>query len=189
MTVAERQVVLDLLAQSEACVWRQINGLAIEQWMFRETAERWSIAEIVEHLVVFEEFIRGAVIEVLRGTAEPEKADAVRAKEPLVMGLGKRQGRGIQARAALRPTGRWTDMGAMVLELQRSRARTMAFAGATQADLREHFFPHIAFGDLDCYQWLLVIGTHTERHARQMEEIKLTEGFPRLSDRFDCGAN
>ena len=44
--------------------------------------------------------------------------------------------------------------------------------------LRAHFFPHIAFGDLDCYQWLLLVGQHSLRHALQIEEIKASAGYP-----------
>lgn len=54
----------------------------------------------------------------------------------------------------------------------------MMFASETQAELREHFFPHIVFGDLDCYQWLLVLGQHGLRHALQIEEIKNDPAYP-----------
>ena len=37
----------------------------------------------------------------------------------------------------------------------------------------------MALGELDCYQWLLVLSLHGSRHAQQMEEIKAAAGFPR----------
>ena len=45
-----------------------------------------------------------------------------------------------------------------------------------QGDLRSHFFAHVAFGDLDCYQWLVAMGQHTLRHVAQIEEIKAAWG-------------
>jgi hypothetical protein len=33
-------------------------------------------------------------------------------------------------------------------------------------------------GDLDCYQWLLVVGQHSLRHALQIGEIKASAGYP-----------
>ena len=37
---------------------------------------------------------------------------------------------------------------------------------------------YIAFGDLDCCQWLEVIGQHTLRHVCQIEEVKADPAFP-----------
>ena len=74
--------------------------------------------------------------------------------------------------------GRWPDTAELVGEWREARARTLAFAAETQADLRSHFFPHIAFGDLDCYQWLLVLGQHASRHGYQIEEIKSHPAYP-----------
>jgi hypothetical protein len=72
------------------------------------------------------------------------------------------------------PTGRWSDVGTMMAEFKVRRARTVEFAESTQVDLRRHFFTHVAFGDLDCYQWLVAMGQHTLRHVAQIEEIKVT---------------
>lgn len=178
MDANQRQVVLDGLAASETRLLALLDGLTAAQWSFREAAGRWSIAENVEHLIVFEEFIRGEVVRALEGPSELEKMAVAVAKEGLVLGLAESRGTRLNAREALRPTRRWSDPGEMVAELRRTRAQTIAFAQETQADLRAHFFPHIAFGDLDCYQWLLLVGQHSLRHALQIEEIKASEGYP-----------
>jgi hypothetical protein len=174
----QRQVVLDGLAASEVRLLALLDGLTAAQWSFREAAGRWSIAENVEHLIVFEEFIRGQVARALEGPAETEKMAGAAAKEGLVLGLAESRTTRLNAREALRPQGRWSDPSEMVAALRRTRARTIAFAQETQADLRAHFFPHIAFGDLDCCQWLLVVGQHSLRHALQIEEIKASAGYP-----------
>jgi hypothetical protein len=95
-----------------------------------------------------------------------------------VLGLAGSRDRPLKAREAARPTGRWSDVGEMVGEFRARRARTVAFAESTQADLRSHFFAHIVFGDLDCYQWLVAVGQHTLRHVAQIEEIRRAAGFP-----------
>ncbi len=178
MDARERQFVIEQLAASEARLLGLVEGLTPAQWSFREDAERWSIAEIVEHLVVFEGFITAAVTNALRGSAEPEKAALADAKEPLVLGLAGSRDRKLKAREATRPVGRWMDGAELIAEFREARARTIAFAAETDCALREHFFPHIAFGDLDCYQWLVVLGQHTLRHCLQVEEILGNEGFP-----------
>jgi hypothetical protein len=179
MEAQERQLVLDQLASSEVRLLELVHGLTPEQWSFRESPERWSIAENMEHLIVFEGFIREAIAKVLEGPAEFEKKELVAAKEPFVLGLAQsRSTEKLNARVIVRPRGRWSDPAEMIPAFRETRARTIAYAAETQADLRSHFFPHIALGDLDCYQWLLVMGQHSFRHALQMEEIKADPGYP-----------
>jgi hypothetical protein len=168
----ERQLVLDQLAASEARLLALVEGLTPEQWSFRETPERWSIAENIEHVIVLENFILRAIENAIEGPAEPEKKALATGKEPLVHGVGNSRSTKIKARQAALPSGRWPDTVELVAELRKTRARTLAFAAETNADLREHFFPHVAFGDIDCYQWLVVLGQHGFRHALQIEEIK-----------------
>src|SRR5277367_6212695 len=86
MEAQERRLVLEQLASSEARLLELVEGLTVEQWGFREAAGRWSIAEVIEHCIVFEEFIRGRIAEALTADAEPEKKAGAAAKESLVMG-------------------------------------------------------------------------------------------------------
>ena len=51
MEAAERQVVIDGLASSEARLLALVEGLTPAQWNFHETPERWSIAENIEHVI------------------------------------------------------------------------------------------------------------------------------------------
>jgi hypothetical protein len=166
------------LASSEARLLGLLEGLTAEQWGFREAVGRWSIAEIVEHCILFEEFIRGVIARTLEGPVEVEKMAGAVAKEALVFGVAEGRATKFSAREVVRPVGRWVDMGEMVAEFRRTRARTVAFVEEVQGDLRGHFFPHVAFGDLDCYQWLVVLGQHGLRHALQIEEIKRDAGYP-----------
>lgn len=169
--------MLDQLAASETKLLALVDGLTPAQWNFRKTPERWSIAEIIEHLIAFEYFITGAIAKAMEGPGEPEKKTNASGKEPLVLGLANARATKFIAREIVRPVGRWPDRAELIAELRRARARTLAFAAGTEADLRNHFFPHIAFGDLDCYQWLVVLGQHAFRHALQIEEIKADPAY------------
>jgi len=174
----DREFVLGELASSEAWVLRLVEGLTAAQWGFREAAERWSIAEILEHLVVFEGFIMGRIAQALAEPAELEKKASAAGKEALVLGLAGARETKFMAREVVRPVGRWADPAVLAGEFRAARARTVAFALETEAALRDHFFAHIAFGDLDCYQWLVLLGKHSARHALQIEEVLACSGFP-----------
>jgi hypothetical protein len=172
MRADEREFVVGELRASEARLLQVTSGLTPAQASFRTEPERWSIAEVLEHLVVWESFMLGAVRGALEGPAEPEKQAAVAGKDPLVLGLAASRDKPLKAREAAQPTGRWSDFGEMLGEFRARRAQTIEFAEGTQADLRSHFFAHVAFGDLDCYQWLVAMGQHTLRHVEQIEEIR-----------------
>jgi len=175
MEPREQKLILDQLTSSEA---RLLAGLTQQQWSFRETPERWSIAENIEHVIVLENFITQSIAKALEGPAHPEKKILAAEKESLVLGLANSRNVKIKAREAAHPMGRWPDPAELISELRKTRARTIVFATETQANLRDHFFPHVAFGDLDCYQWLVVLGQHGFRHAFQIEEIKADPEYP-----------
>ena len=84
----------------------------------------------------------------------------------------------IEAPEPVRPTGNWEDPSQLLAEFLATRERTILFAASTDEDLRNHFFPHIALGEIDCYQWLVVLSQHGGRHAQQIEEIKSHPAFP-----------
>lgn len=109
---------------------------------------------------------------------EPEKKAQAASKSPLVLGLADSRRIRFKAREAALPMGRWTDPAILIAKFRAARARTCKFVAETAADLHDHFFPHIVFGDLDCYQWLVVLGVHAERHALQIQEIMADERFP-----------
>ncbi len=48
----------------------------------------------------------------------------------------------------------------------------------TTPDLREHVTEG-PVGKLDAYEWLLFIGAHSERHTKQILEVKADAGFPK----------
>jgi hypothetical protein len=63
------------------------------------------------------------------------------------------------------------------------RAATIQYTKTTTDDLRGHFtqvalsgFPDINFQD--CYQWLLRMSVHTERHLMQAQEVRRNENYP-----------
>jgi hypothetical protein len=179
MQTHERQLVIDKLTSSETLILSLVKDLTPAQWNFREGPNRWSIAENIEHLVVFERFMNEAITKALQCSAEPDKKDEAPAKEPHVLAIAAtRASAKLIAREPVRPSGRWPNPAVLVAEFRKARAHTIAFATETQAHLRDHFFPHISLGDLDCYQWLVVIGQHSYRHALQIEEVKSAPAYP-----------
>jgi hypothetical protein len=177
MTPQQRALVLETLASSHSRLVALTSGLTPAQWRFRASPDRWSLAENIEHLVLFERFILITINSCLERPSEPEKRQIVAPRQSLVLGLAEARHIKFNSRELARPTGRWPDPSELLAELRLTREATVTFASETQADLCNYFFPHVAWGDLDCYQWL-VLGQHSLRHALQMEEVMADAHFP-----------
>ena len=178
MQTAERELVLHHLSASRERVLQAVAGLSAEQRVFRSAEDRWSVTDCVEHITVVENFILKSIERVLAAPPDPSKAPEAAGKDQVILhGVPARQTR-VKGPAAVMPAGRWTEFEELLREFEATRGRTISFASGTQADLRNHFFPHPILGEFDCYQWLLFVGTHCERHVRQLEEVKADPGFP-----------
>lgn len=178
MTEQQRTLILEELASSHSRLVALTCGLTLAQWHFRESPDRWSIAENIEHLVLFERFILNTINSCLECPAEPEKREIVAPRQSLVLGLADARHIKFNSRELARPTGRWPDPSMLLIELRLTRESTLTFASETQADLCDHFFAHVAWGDLDCYQWLLLLSKHSLRHALQIEQVMADPVFP-----------
>jgi hypothetical protein len=158
------------------------RGLSPEQWSFKSAPERWSVAECAEHIALSEGFIFGLVTErVLKSPATPEKRDAVKGKDELIVKMLQDRSHKATAPEPLDPTKRPMSPEDSVKLFLDSRAKTIDFIKTTQEDLRDHFFDHPvpAIGTLDGYQWLLLISGHTRRHTLQILEVKADPNFPK----------
>lgn len=160
-------------------------GLSDAQWTFKPSPDRWSIAEIVEHMVIAQERILGPVREQLaQAPAPPADRDFLQV-DAIV--LEKIPDRSIKAKAPdfFQPTGLWTLPTALD-RLFRNYARLTEFVESTP-DLRDHILeaPPLrivtngAFDTMDAYQWALTVSAHNERHVRQIHEVKTEPNYPR----------
>jgi len=178
MTSAEREVLLTNLAESRERLLGLAQGLSREQLHFRPAPDRWTLAECLEHIVIVEGRVLRLVQQTLETGPDSSKRSAMEGQDhAMVHGTAGRAVR-FQAPEYLVPTGRWPDEQ-LLKEFEAVRQQTREFAASTDADLRRHFFAHPVFGDLDLYQWLLLVTAHCDRHRAQSEDVMASPGFPR----------
>jgi hypothetical protein len=176
LTSSDREKGLRYLAETRNGVVEATKGLSEAQWKFKPGPDRWSIAEIVEHLALVEN--------LLLENVRPQLASSttvVRDRDPKQMDatiLAKMPDRSTkyQAPPPIVPTGRWTPQVALDRFLA-SRQQTVAFL-KSDADLRGPVVTHPAFGAMDGYEWILAIAGHSERHTKQILEVKADSNFP-----------
>jgi len=176
VTTAEREKGLRYLEETRIGVIEATKGLSEAQWKFKPAPDRWSIAEIVEHIALVEEIV---IQNVCAQFANAPAGAAGRDPQPvdqLILAKVPDRSTKYQAPPPIRPTGRWTPNEALQHFLA-ARIETDAFLRSSQ-DLRGHVVNHPVFGALDGCQWVLAAAGHAERHTKQILEVKGDPNFP-----------
>ncbi len=158
------------------------TGLSSSQWDFKPAPECWSIAEIVEHVVLVENRAQGVIGKMSDAPPPPTGWDAKQVDDFVLATIPGRLQK-IQAPAPVTPTRRWS--GAEALEhFIETRNHTIELLAAPA--LRGHVLPHPIFGPWEGYQWLLAAAGHSARHTLQIREVKARPDFPQDSATPPC---
>ncbi len=180
LTQEERDRAMSHLHATRKMFLDAIDGLSTAQWTFKAAPERWSIAEVAEHIAVSEDSFHQLITQrVLKTPPAPDKkADLANNDETILKQVVDRE-RKAQAPEFLRPAGRWPNRESLAAAFRTSRDRNIAYVEKTTEELRSHSTPHPAFGLMDAYQWLLTMSAHSERHVAQILEVKADSRFPK----------
>ena len=177
LTQADRERGVTYLEQTRDGVVESVKGLSEAQMKFKAAPERWSVAETLEHIAEAEDFIfQNVTDQVMKAPAGPAGRDTAKI-DAMVLAMIPDRSHKAQAPPPLVPTSSWTPAESLDHFLK-SRAKTIAFLESTP-DLREHAADSPLGQPLDAYEWLLFIGAHSERHTKQILEVKADPGFPK----------
>jgi uncharacterized damage-inducible protein DinB len=176
----DRTAAVKYLEETRAKFLASIDGLSDAQWTFKAAPDRWSIAEVAEHIAVSETTILQLVTDrVLKSPKAP--AGEVRPADAKIIEVITDRSSKAQAPEFLRPTNRWSTREALRNDFEAARKRTVEYVKTTQDDLRGHSMAHPAMKTIDGYQWVLLLAAHSARHTAQIEEVKTAAGYPKSS--------
>lgn len=180
LTPEEREAALKLFQTTHDNFIKSISGLSQKQWTFKPAPDRWSVAEVAEHITISETTIMGLIQHpLMQSPAAPEKREQVKGKDQIILQRMPDRSHKAQAPEILRPTGRWATEADLAKAFEDARKANMDYVRTTNDDLRDHFYDHPAFGTLDGYQWLILLAMHSARHTAQIEEVKADSNFPK----------
>ena len=140
----------------------------------RPAENRWSVLECAEHIAVAEEVMLGLVT----GERKARDPDAPK-RDERILRSGTDRSTKFDASDQSQPRGRFSTVGEAVAHFQAVRERTLHLVEQTREDLRatEVKHPHRAVGVISTYECLLLMGSHVQRHALQIEEIKNSSAY------------
>ncbi|MBI5281851.1 MAG: DinB family protein [Candidatus Solibacter usitatus] len=157
-----------------------IAGLSEGQLKWKPAGGGWSVLEVAEHIAATEQMIPQLVQKALEGPAAPEKKKSnPRETDAMLVKMLPVRDKKFQAPESIRPVGKYKSINELAEAFKAARDKNIAYVRETGDDLRGHFAPHPAFGDLDGLQWYVLIGGHTERHVNQIKEVMGEAGFPK----------
>lgn len=161
----------DRLSETRNETFGMVSGLSEAEFARREPGE-WSVADILEHLILSETGTSKVIRKMLRekaGTLPPYPADdSVLAVRELPPPSGK-----VTAPEAAQPKGPARGKADVLAALAECRVRTLeSLAMLAGADPRGAEFPHPLFGPVNLYEWpVLTVRSHERDHQAQIAGI------------------
>lgn len=178
-TEADRKYLLENLIRSRDELIKETEGLSKKQWTFKESPDRWSINEVVEHLALYELIFDREIVQCLATKPQPElnktaKPDStfynfiMETKPHITLDFTK-------------PFTYATPMGLNELNnnmawFLKMRNESVEFVKTTPYDLRVYFRgadrPNI-------HQTYIYVFGHIDRQLRQIRKIKQHANYPK----------
>jgi len=177
LTPADKDKALQYLETTKKGVQDATKGLSEAQWNFKSAPERWSVAQVVEHIAAAEDLLRGTITEkVMVAPAVPDRD--VKHIDEMVVTMVTDRSHKADAPEPLRPVNRFGSPADALKHFVESRMQTEDFLKKTP-DLRAHAVDSPLGAKLDAYEWVLFIAAHSERHTKQINEVKADPNFPK----------
>jgi hypothetical protein len=167
--------IFEKIDETRQRLFNRVEGLTDEQANAHASANAWSVKDIIEHLTIMEDRLvrmmkvmltkaEGASTQTSSGGAEIKPFSLEKLIE-------RSRSEKYTAPEAVRPSGT-VHLPDLLARMRGSRAELRTLQSRIEAtDLSAFTYPHPAFGPLDFYQWLALIGLHEERHLGQIESV------------------
>src|SRR5690606_10467168 len=111
-SVDNRDSLLNFFEKTKNDLFREVEELTPEQLKFKPSAEKWSISQCLEHIVLTEQMLFAMAKDSLAGPANPARRNEVKiTSDQLIAGILDRS---FQAKApeGLQPAGKYSQAGA-----------------------------------------------------------------------------
>lgn len=178
-TEQDRQFLLDNLIRSRDELVKETEGLIKEQWEFKESSDRWSINQVVEHIGIWEMLLEHEVSRALTDGLKPELYKT--AKPDSVFTIFIMEEKPHVSTEYTKPYTYAVPMGLNegknnVTWLLKMRNESIGYLTKTKDDLRSY---NLRPGSPSIHQRYITLFGHCDRHLRQIRKIKQHPNYPK----------
>lgn len=161
LSAADKERAMLYLESTRKNIVDATKGLSEAQWNFKAGPDRWSIAQVMEHIAAAEDLIRGTIVDQGMKAPAGEPGRDLKKTDDAVLAMIPDRSHKAQAPEPLKPTNRYGSPEEAVKHFLASRAETEEFLNST-AGLRQHVSDSPLGMKLDCYEWVLFLTAHSE---------------------------
>ena len=179
LTETERNTASKFLMDTENGVLESIKGLSEAQLTFKPAPDRWSVEECMKHIAATEIGLWQMTDGNIKQAANPEKRSEIKMTDEEVMKNIEDRSKKVKTFPPFEPqnTG-FKTLEDAVNSFKENRGKLIEYVKSTDADLRSHVAT-LPMSSFDCYQMILFIGAHSNRHMQQINEVKADPNFPK----------
>lgn len=171
-----KKTIADIYADNDRIRQRMsetVGGISEENLSSAIDGEKWTIAQIVEHVSIVESGIIRICAKLLRKAEEAgnNSDGAIKISDAFVERSGEIATMKLEAPEIVHPSGEKT-IAESLAKMEENRLAFEELMPAFEAfDSSENKFPHPFFGDLSAAEWLMLSGGHKARHIKQIRRI------------------
>ena len=175
----ERKFATDLLSDTQKALTKSFEGLSNDQMNFKASDSTWSVDGCIKHIAISDKTLWSAVEDALKKPANPEKRANIKVTDEQLVGFLENRTQKVKTSDMMKPENSpFTSTEEAVNSINESVKKISDFIDTTSQDMRNHVV-ELPFGSYDAYQVVLIIGSHTNRHTQQIDEVKAQPGFPK----------
>lgn len=179
ITQKERDDAAKFLQETEDGVINSIKGLSEAQLTFKPAEDKWGVEDCIKHIAATEKALWEMTEGYIKQPANPDKRADIKWSDDDVK-------KNIEDRSSKKKTFpqfepqniSFKTTEEALASFKENRQKLIEYVKNTQEDLRNHVAA-LPFGSFDCYQMILFIGAHSNRHMQQIEEVKANANFPK----------
>jgi hypothetical protein len=179
-TENDRNYLVENLIRSRDELVKETKGLSRKQWSFKESDDRWSINQVVEHLAMFELIFDREISKGMAGKPRPEFNKEVR-PDSVYSGFIMEEARHETTEFTKPftysvPLG-LNDINNNIAWFVKMRNESIEFVKTTKEDLRLYY--RYNTGSTNIHQTYIYVFGHVDRHLRQIRKIKQHSNYPK----------
>jgi hypothetical protein len=177
----ERKFAINYLKETREALLKDVKNLSDTQLNYKTSPDRWSVAQIVEHITIAEAIFMTEVNKALQLPPDPSRRDSVKVSDTTVIRVVTDRSHTSTSPPSLQPKNKFPNTAAALKEFNIERDSSIIFIKTTDADLRDHYaaHPHPILGTMDTYQVVIQMAAHSRRHTLQIEEVMTDPNFPK----------
>ncbi len=169
--------IFGYLDETKESLEASLDDLSAEQMQFRPDDESWSVAQIVEHIIIVEGALKSMLETRIQAGENLDKKSEIKMSDEDVVALITNRSEKIQTQDQFQPSGKFSEADEAIEAFMDQRGAIVDWLEGAEVDMR-NYVNEFPFGMIDAYQTVLFMAGHTERHTAQIEEVKANPDFP-----------